>query len=197
MLPEFPTTGADILKYALMRITKRRIELDPITDIGIQTVAHEGREFSYEQQGAGIVNDTYQEFKLPVEVMFSEVPDLIGTKFEEKLERLAEAQGKQLTSFVYSRIDAVIKQAGTGVDAGNKPMTKELLLEMLDRGDMDFDKLGKPEGEWHCSPGMAERMAAQWEEWSKDPEFMAQYNALIERKREAFLDRESNRKLVD
>jgi hypothetical protein len=197
MLPEFPKTGADILKYALMRITKRRIGLDPITNIGIQTIAHEGRGFSYEQEGTGIVTDSYHEFALPVEVKFSEVPTLIGTQFEEKLERLAEEQGKLMTSFVYSRIDAVIKQAGTGVDAGNKPISKELLLEVLDRGDLDFDKGGNPEGEWHCGPGMARHMAEQWEEWRKDPEFMAKYNELMGRKREAFLDRESNRKLVD
>lgn len=197
MLPEFPRTASEILKYALMRMTKRRIELDPITNIGIQTVAHEGAGFSYEQMGTGIVEDTYHEFALPVEVMLSEVPTLIGKNFEDKLERLAEAQGKMMTDFVYSRLDASLKQAGTSVDAGGKPLSKEALLEMFDRMDIDFDHSGNPEFEWHSGPGMAEYMAAQWKEWEQDRDFMAKYKMLMDRKREAFLDRESHRKLVD
>lgn len=197
MLPEFPKTAADLLTFARSRIETRRKEIAPLTDIGVQTVAHEGRNFSYEQEGTGIVHDSYHEFAIPIEVKFSDVPALFGPKFEEKLETIANEQAKQLSEFVQSRMTSIINQAGTGVNAGGKPFSKELLLTALEGMDMSFDESGKPELTFVAHPVMAEEMDKRWREWEEDTQFMAKYHALLGRKREAFLDRESNRKLVD
>lgn len=175
----------------------RRKEISPITDIGIQTVAHEGHDFSYEQEGTGIISDTYREFATPVELKFGDIPTLIGPSFEAKLEAIANEQAKQLSDFVYARIDETIEQGGTRVDAQNKPLSKELWLNLLERIELSFDEAGKPELTFVAHPAMVEEMVKRWQEWEKDPEFRAKYQELLTKKREAFLDRESNRKLVD
>lgn len=197
MLPEFPKTAADLLKFSAMRIESRRKEISPITDIGIQTVAHEGRDFSYEQEGTGIVSDTYREFKVPVEIRLDEIPGLTGKAFESKLENIANEQAKLMSDFVYSRIDQTTEQAGTRVNAGNQPPSKELWLELLERMELSFDNSGNPDFTFFAHPIMAEEMSKRWEEWEQDADFIDKHNDLLRRKREAFLDRESNRKLVD
>ena len=197
MLPEFPKTARDLLKIAALRIYERRKELSPITDIGIQTVAHEGRDFSYEQEGTGVVSDKYQEFKIPVEVKFDEIPTLIGRAFQEKLDAIANEQARQMSAFVYSRIDETITKAGNQVQAGNQLPSKETFLEMIGRMELSFNAAGKPDFTFFAHPVMAKHMHNQWKEWEQDEEFMSKYRELLNKKREVFLDRESNRKLVD
>jgi hypothetical protein len=197
MLPEFPKTASDLLKYAAMRIDMQRKALAPITDIGIQTVAHEGRAFSYEQEGAGVVRDSYEEFATRVEVKFDEIPSLTGQVFEAKLETIANEQAKQMSKFVYSRMDDILTKAGTGVDAGGQPLSKEILLKMLEGMQVSFDESGQPDLTFFAHPTMAEEMDKRWREWTEDAEFMATYRNLLNKKREEFFDRESNRKLAD
>lgn len=197
MLPEFPKTAADLLKYAAMRIDMARKAIAPITDIGIQTVAHEGRAFSYEQEGTGVVSDSYEEFATPVELKFVEIPSLTGHAFEAKLETIANEQAKQMSKFVYSRMDDILTKAGMGVDAGGRPFSKDILLKMLEGMQVSFDEAGQPDLTFFAHPTMAEEMDKRWREWAEDEEFMAAYHDLLNKKREEFLDRESNRKLVD
>jgi hypothetical protein len=197
MLPEFPKTAGDLLKFLELRINSRRKEIAPITDIGVETIAYEGRDFSYEQEGTGIVRDSYREFAVPVEVKFSDVPTLIGLAFEAKLEALAAEQAKQMSVFVHSRMNDIMEHTGTGVDAQGKPPSKELWLRMLDGMEISFDASGKPDLTFIAHPIMAEEMGKRWREWEEDLEFMEKHRVLMDRKREDFLDRESNRKLVD
>ena len=64
---------------------------------------------------------------------------------------------------------------------------------MLEKVEMEFGPDNQLIGRFQTSPEIANVIR----KWREDPSFMAKYQELLNRKRDAWRDRESNRKLVD
>jgi hypothetical protein len=63
---------------------------------------------------------------------------------------------------------------------------------------MDFDELGFPiYPTLILSPDLYEKVKSELQRWSSDPKVIARQKEIIDKKRKEWLDRESNRKLVD
>jgi hypothetical protein len=102
--------------------------------------------------------------------------------------------GEQQKRLLFHRLAQITQETGQSVDAGGKPLTPELLLEMLDRMEIDFDAEGRPI--WPsiiCHPSQQEAIL----NWDVTEEQTRQLEELIERKWRAWRDRESDRRLVD
>jgi hypothetical protein len=61
------------------------------------------------------------------------------------LERVAEQEVQSFTAAFVERMDKITEAAGTSVDAGGRPLSHDLLLEMFERIDIDFDDEGNAE----------------------------------------------------
>ena len=114
-----------------------------------------------------------------------------------KVDAAASEIARQTSRIGYEKIDEAISKGGTRVDAHGQPFSQEMYLEMIDKVEMDFDRNGRPTQTIIAHPIMAKSMIARMEEWEQDEAFQKKYKELLQRKREAFLDRESDRKLVD
>jgi hypothetical protein len=68
---------------------------------------------------------------------------------------------------------------------------------MLEKMEMECEENGEPAFSLVMHPDMAEVVRKRMQEWENDRDFQDRYTAVIRLKREAWLDRESNRKLVD
>ena len=83
-------------------------------------------------------------------------------------------------------------------DAGGKPFHPEMLLEAIERMPIEFDDKGNPKlPTITMNPAQMERIKDKLTEWESDSVLRDRYEAIMRKKREEWLDRESNRKLVD
>jgi hypothetical protein len=102
---------------------------------------------------------------------------------------LAEKQSR----FFFQRLEETLEGTGQTCDAGGRPFTFDLMLQALEMVDIDFDEQGNP-----ILPTLVSGRAA-WEaaqKWIVTDEQRKQHKELIERKRLAWRERESNRRLV-
>jgi len=93
---------------------------------------------------------------------------------------------------IFGRINEITENAGQVIDAGGRPFSGALFLELLEKIQIDFDDNGKPRmPTLIVSPEMAERLAQN----PPTPDEMRQFDALIEKKRKEFYARRRVRKL--
>jgi hypothetical protein len=85
----------------------------------------------------------------------------------------------------------------TLVDAGGKPVSPEMLLEMIDTVQMEFGPDGQPRHSFVIHPDMLPAVKKIADQMENDPELKRRHAEILERQREAWAARESNRKLVD
>jgi hypothetical protein len=129
---------------------------------------------------------------------FEDVPSLVGERLDTKLAGIADDIARHLSESFRQTMDTTTREAGTAIDAGGAPFSKELYLQGMEKIEINFDpKTRRPELVFWAGPKMVEAMQKAWEDWKQDREFMRKYNDLMARKYEDWRDRESRRKLVD
>lgn len=101
----------------------------------------------------------------------------------------------QKAKLLFKEIDESSSKAGTSFDAGGKPFTLDMYLEMLRSMEIEFDSAGQAQLPTLVT-GNAD-IKAKVETWFKDPECLSQINAVVEEKGQEWRDRQSNRKLAD
>ena len=118
--------------------------------------------------------------------------------FIDGLNRTAEELREQQSKLVFERMNEVTQKTGNTVDAKGQPLSHHLLLQTLEKIEIDFDDEGQPiMPTLVVSPAQYEKFKKKIVEWEKDPKCQDNFNKLIESKRKVWHDRESNRKLVD
>lgn len=165
--------------------------------LGMSITQHEGDTHSYEQHGSGIVEEGFNKYEIPIEIKYTEIPELIGGRLLEKVDNIAEELARQTSQAGFLKIDQELTKVGNVVSAGGKPISQDVFFEMLEKMEMVFDDTGRPDITFVLHPETYKLLRPKMEEWQQDPEFQKRYSELISLKREAWLDRENNRKLVD
>ena len=116
------------------------------------------------------------------------------------LQAVLEAVGKaandiaqKQSKFFFQRLDEILGRTGQTHDAGGRPFTFDLMLEGLEMVDIDFDEQGQPMWPtFFCGRALYETA----QKWVLTNEQKKKHEGLIERKRLAWRERESNRRLV-
>lgn len=190
MLPDFPKTRVEFEQLIRHRIDAKASASSVVERLMRGIAQHEGKQHTYQQDGNKMVTEGYQQIRVEISVNVDEVPTLNGEKLIEKLDKIAEDKAQQISSMFYRKMDEVTEQSGNRFDAGGK-ITQEMGLEMMRRSTWSPDAI------LLAHPTAAKAMAAAWEEWQKDPEYMRQYRELDTARREEWRARENRRKLVD
>ena len=180
----------------MLRIRDRVEANVPLMAHSRSLTQHEGHVHSHEQEGGNIISEGYEEIAAPVEIKFSEVPELVGERLIRKVDALADEMARQTSQLGYRKIDELSSAAGTAVDGKGRPFSQEMFLKALESMEIDFDERGNPKTEIHAHPDMVKVMVKRGAEWERDTNFQRRYRDLMQRKREAWRARESNRKLV-
>ncbi len=108
------------------------------------------------------------------------------------LARLAEQEARALLGGMFERLNAVTDAAGTTVDADGRPLSHELVLELLETMEIDFDAEGNAELALVGNSDMVRRLQALP---PMTPEQEAAFDALMARKRRDFEARQRKRRL--
>lgn len=117
---------------------------------------------------------------------------------QEGLEKMAEELRSQQSKMIFEHLSQSTDRTGNVVDAGGQAINPDLILQMLEKMEIDFSEDGQPRlPTLVVPPEQGEKLREKMLEWEKDECYNRKFNELIERKRQEWHDRESHRKLVD
>jgi hypothetical protein len=188
MLPDFPTVRRSLDEAVRFRINAQSRAKSVIASMIHGITQHEGTQLSYHQEGTGTVTRGYEELVQPLTISFDEIPDLMGDRLNAVIDSIADGIAKKTSESFYKMMDEITARTG---NVSNGLMSQEAVVEMLERTEWS------PSSVFIAHPTVAKAMGEKWQEWQSDAEFMKKYKEVDRRKKEAWRDRESNRKLVD
>lgn len=104
---------------------------------------------------------------------------------------------RQISEEAFSKIDQAVEEVGNVVSGQGEPLNPEVLLEMYEKIQLDFDEEGKhKELTVVIPPGMEQQARETIEMLHQYPEYRKRYKEIIDRKRVEWRDRETSRRLV-
>ncbi|MDV2495029.1 MAG: hypothetical protein RX316_02325 [bacterium] len=197
MLPDFPASKRKYKDWAdeLVRLIFK-VEA-PVIALLKKVKQHEGKLFAYERERGEMIEPSYTTATSEIEVHISEAPNMTPEKLIEKLKAVAKDLAKQQEEPLFETLTSLSEESGTVVKGSGEPLNPDLLIEVLEKLDIDFDhKTGQPRMPTIVvSPQL--NIEEKLKEWEADKKAKIKYQTLIEKKRQEWRDRESNRKLVD
>jgi hypothetical protein len=197
MLPDFPALKAEVLKIVLAKLRRRVDTGDPVLSQVKRFKQHEGEQMRYEQYGGGIEEMGFEKIGAEFSVQISDVPTLIGEKLDAKMEELAQRLIAKSAQAFFKKIGESCQKAGTSLDARGQPVSPELFLDMISAVQLEFGPDGKPTQSFVIHPDMLPAVKKVAEQIENDPELKRRHAEILERQRDAWAARESNRKLAD
>ena len=160
-------------------------------------VMPEGDSFSFQTVDGEIEKQEFKAMFQRIEVPADLPPEDMRVKLREKFGEMTEKVAHRLEAALFDKVREATDKTGLAFNARGKPFHPSMMLDMLEKMDVDFDRLGNPLlPTMVVHPDMMRAIAPRIAEWESDPELQKRRSAVIAKKREEWLDREAHRKLV-
>jgi hypothetical protein len=198
MLPDVAqvkkTLGARLVRR-LQVLVDRRAPLMREIEVRLNT---EGDRFSYQTHDSGrIVKSEYKAIRAELSLRKTIPSEVRARELEGQLEEASGAIAQQQERMLFTTVSDAVERVGNAIDARGKPFHPSLLHEALRKIWVDFDESGQPIlPTIVVHPDMLKKIGPKIKEWEADKKLKAEFDELMAQKREEWLARESNRKLV-
>lgn len=197
MLPDFPMIKERFEKV-INRYLQRLVRQESLLSQIREERHFEGNRTSCNTEDGEIDVSSYREFSGQIEVKKEEIIAKGPMALIEKVQVVAEELKKQKAQYLFEKLNQVTERAGTQVNAKGQPFTFDHFLAGLEKIWIDFDESGNPHMPTVVvNPVLGAKLKDKLPEWEANPENKKRFDALIEKKRKEWNDREGNRKLVN
>jgi hypothetical protein len=195
MLPDYPDLKA-VFDARFNRFLEKRVrdKLGPTFRSMRQQQLFEGDRSSIRRASGTQDSSEFEETKVGLQFKFDEIPQLGVVDVLKRLDEMADDMARKMSQTLFASMDAMMVKHGRSMDAKGAPISADLILKHLDSLEMSFED-GKPGIQIVHHPSMTEKFQAAAAELVNDPEKSRQYRELMDRKREAWRARESDRSL--
>lgn len=106
---------------------------------------HEGTGYEFEDDTGNLHSSESTEIKTKFAIP-KNLPTLSTVQETFKaLEKAAEDMARQTETMFFQKADESTRSVGNVLDAGGRPFDPQMLLDMLDSVQVEFDENGKPE----------------------------------------------------
>lgn len=193
-----PRIGALELEFddALAHYVRSRSRRDGLMREIHGHVIHEG--------GATGIQRTPNEFEktemvaaqAEAKISFAEIESLDANYIIKLANEIADQFGRQLSQNLFKTMDQATAKTGQRVDGRGTPLTNELIMEMLSKMPINFEKSPHGDVSIVVAPQMLPRLEALERELNEDPALRSKMDALMDKKRNEFREREINRNLA-
>jgi hypothetical protein len=198
LLPDFTATKKEIKRIVTERLRRGVYQEAAFLSRLRRSKSHEGDSFTIHRLDGSTQTNRYREIAVELAIDKKDLATLTPKALAEKIDKAAVEMAEKTSRGFFEKLHQVTSESGRVHDAKGKPISSETLLEALEMIDIDFDEKGEPSGlTVVVGPELWERIKQKVPEWEADPEFKRRHGELMQRKREAWRDRESRRKLVD
>jgi hypothetical protein len=197
MLPDLPKAKAEI--YEIIQARFRAAAADGVGKIGFPaSIVHEGRRTTIIREDG--TTDAVEFKRVETSFMLSkaELEGMDVNSIFTKIDAAAvELEGKKMQQML-EKVKEVTSEYGNVVDAKKTGSTLESIFEMLEKIELFFRGDGSPIWPQFVAGAVAaEKLAKALKEIENTPSLDLRMRKLIDRKREEWRARESDRRLVD
>jgi hypothetical protein len=196
MLPDWPDLKDEVSR-AFMRRLAARVRQRSVGGIVVAVPVHEGQGHFIERADGSTEERPFEragaEVSIPADAIANESLADMLTRMEPMIESLARSTSQTMLR----TMEESIRSVGNEIDAAGRPLTAELIIEALDRVQIEFDSAGRPE--WPTimiHPSQQALVARELARLDNDPELNARATGVLARKREEWRAREASRILV-
>ncbi len=199
MLPDFLRVKEKRRRRFIRRVNHETEKLTPLLN-HIRTVRqHEGRHLEYETvDGVQDAVDYKNRISSALRIHRDDFTNMDERRYLSKAREMAKELAPQAMQHFFGMVDLWTAQAGTVTDAGGQPFDSMMLIESLEKTDIDFDERGRPLLPTLVShPDTFKTAAPKLTDAENSPEFQRRLRDLMERKWIEWRDREADRKLVE
>ena len=197
MFPDFLKTKEKLQKMLDQEMKKARLfHMGPLAVVP-ESMIFEGDKTVVVREDGSIDEENLESTTVKLEVKFEEVEKMNHEMVLDKINRAAEEMVSKMAKLFYERLTESADEVGNVISAGGEPFSIDLFFEMLEKIHIDFDEAGNP-SQLMCpvNPKLFPSIAETISQAKADPANDRRFEAIIERKREEWRVRESNRKLV-
>ena len=193
MFPDFLKTKEKLQKMINYEMQKARLShMGPFADVP-KSMIFEADKHTVVREDGSVDGGDLENTTVKLEVKFDEVEKMNHEMVLDKINRAAEEMAGKLKKLAFEQIEKSAEEAGNVGSTGGKSLSVNLLFEVLEKIDVDFDEAGNPyELRVVVHPERLSSISRVISQVEADP----RYQAIIERKREEWRAREGNRKLV-
>lgn len=201
MLPDFKSTKKKI-ETAIYSTVTNKVHDGPLLSQIPKKVHLEGQKHSFIDSTGEYVENEYDKVDSQFSIGNEEVLEKGLFCLVEKCIKATDEMNEKITLGVIEEIKKAAAKAGNEINSKGKSPA-EVYLESVETIQVDFDDRGDPYlPSLYTDPSTALRENKRSKEYfDKNPnheyEFNEKLDKIIEKKREEWDDRESNRKLVD
>jgi hypothetical protein len=198
MLPDYP-----ILKQKLsekfVELIQANMEKDPLLARIRKSLIHEGDSLTVTSMDGYKSQTDYPKFESRFSVGYDELIKKGPDAFFEKASEVSREMTGKVAGNVMAKLDEVTKRTGNVVQGKKgKGITPHLILDAIEKMEIDFDEKGNPiMPEIHVTPDVMKKLRTQKLDPKEIVKIEKRRKQIIEKKRKEWIDRESNRKLVD
>ena len=197
MFPDFLKTKEKLQKmlyYEMMHSHLRH--MGPFADVPVSMI-FEGNKTVVIREDGSTEEKNLEEITAELQVKFEEVEKMSHETVLDKINGVTEEMVGKFKKSFYEGLEKLIDETGNVVSAEGKPFSMDLFFEGLEKIEIDFDEAGNPSQLMSVvHPELYPSVAKVIAQAEADPENDRRYKAIMERKREEWRVRESNRKLV-
>jgi hypothetical protein len=121
------------------------------------------------------------------------IPEIVAgdmTSIVDAIDAQAQSEAAALEAMLLEHYRSITEAAGNVIDSGGEPLTHELILELVEKMELDFDEAGEPQFDFVITNRGMQAFATLE---PRTPEQDAAWSAMIERKRLVWAERRRRR----
>ena len=193
MFPDFLKTKEKLQKRLDYEMQQAHLtHMGPLADVP-KSMIFEGDKHIVVREDNSIDEGSLENTRVKLEVKFDEVEKMNHEMVLDKINQAAKEMAGKTKRLAFEQIKKSVEEAGNVGSTGGKPLSVNSLFEVLEKIDRDFDEAGNPNE--LSVVAHTERLSSISRVISQ-AEADPRYQAIMERKKEEWRARESNRKLV-
>jgi len=197
MLPDFPVLKQKLFHLLMLGAKLETLSHDPVLSSIGRTVMHEGNRPILVRHDGSIHDEGLTTATATFEIKIEEVENIslndLFYKFCDTLNQIREQEAKMM----FNGIKEVTESVGNVRNMKGEPFNMDVFFEMLEMIDIDFDQQGRPRLPTIVTgTELFNTIKPILERSESDPKYKQRFEEIINRKREEWRVRESNRKLV-
>ena len=197
MLPDYPDIKNKIEKRLHIRMKNVMLaSMVPFAQVPRSRV-FEGDKLVLVREDGSLERTELRKVEVIRQVEFKEVERMTPKMVIQRIDEVARDMGFQQSKVFFEEVNKAVHRSGNIIDVGNRPFCADDYFKMLEMLQIDFGENGEPfMPTIVAGDKVSEGISKVLQEVNSDPSLRKRKQEIVERKREQWRDRESDRKLV-
>lgn len=199
MLPDYPALKRKLNEKFEDLVRNKIQEEEPLLSKIRRTIVQEGNSLAITSSDGYSSKTSYQKFVTHFQISFEEIIKKGPEAFYSRISEISKEMANKMAKHTIAVLEKVTERTGNVVKSEKgEGITPKSILDALEKMEISFDASGNPiMPTLVVSPEDYKKLTETRMDLKSAQELEKRRKEIIEKKRKEWVDRESNRKLVD